>query len=318
MKKSRIIIPALAMIAFSMAASITGAVAWFTAQRTATVNAGTYAVVKTTSDLEVTLGTGVGTSVSNNTVTVNGKLTDGSFDHKNKYIYTPNESGTGIAAGSKGKISLTDSNLSTLLERGTTGSGTAAVKVYTAITFDLTFTVTFGAANNDVALLMDNTADHTNFVTSDESTAKTAKGFRMAFVSNTVGTGEAAANNGKTKVLADLQESSHCHYINSESAVLASTEPFGGVNYVAADLDLIDSAYNTALPTSAQAKTAYEARADYMGYFDHTKQDANSKVSLNFTVVCWYEGTDPEIVNRAAADFQSVVATLHFEAKDIA
>ena len=51
MKKSRIVIPALAMIAFSMAASITGAVAWFTATRTATVTSGAYAVVKTSSNL---------------------------------------------------------------------------------------------------------------------------------------------------------------------------------------------------------------------------------------------------------------------------
>ena len=315
MKKSRIIIPALAMIAFSVAASITGTVAWFTAQRTAIVNAGTYAVVKTTSDLEVTLGAGVGTSVSNNTVTVNGKLTDGSFDHKALNIYAPNESGTAIATN--GTIALADAT-ATNLKRGETGTGSAVQNVYTAITFDLTFTVTFGAANNDVALLMDNTANHTNFAVSDNATAKTAKGFRMAFVSNSVGEGANAVNNGVNRVLADLQESSHCHYINDSDAVLAETEPFGGVNYVAADHDLIDSAYNTALPTVATAKATLEARADYLGFFDHAKKDGNSKVSLNYTVVCWYEGTDPEIVNRAAADFQSVVATLHFEAKDIA
>ena len=55
MKKTRIIAPALAIIAFSTAASIAGSVAWFTASRQVTINAGSYAVVKTNSDLTVEL-----------------------------------------------------------------------------------------------------------------------------------------------------------------------------------------------------------------------------------------------------------------------
>ena len=54
MKKSKVIIPALALMAFSVAASITGTVAWFTANRVATVTAGSFAVVNTTTDLSVT------------------------------------------------------------------------------------------------------------------------------------------------------------------------------------------------------------------------------------------------------------------------
>ena len=64
MKKSRIIIPALAMIAFSVAASIAGTVAWFTASRTAQINAGTYAVVKTSAELKCVLSNGVGRKLS--------------------------------------------------------------------------------------------------------------------------------------------------------------------------------------------------------------------------------------------------------------
>ena len=39
MKKSKIIIPAAAILALSVGASITGTVAWFTAARTQTVSA---------------------------------------------------------------------------------------------------------------------------------------------------------------------------------------------------------------------------------------------------------------------------------------
>ena len=38
MKKSRIIVPALAMLTLSVAASVTGTVAWFTASRTASMS----------------------------------------------------------------------------------------------------------------------------------------------------------------------------------------------------------------------------------------------------------------------------------------
>ena len=61
MKKSKIIVPALAIIAFSTAASIAGSVAWFTASRTVSISGGEYSVVKLTSDLKCTLTAGVGT-----------------------------------------------------------------------------------------------------------------------------------------------------------------------------------------------------------------------------------------------------------------
>lgn len=315
MKKSRIIIPALAMIAFSMAASISGAVAWFTAQRTASIDAGTYAVIKTTSGLSASVSSGVGTTASGTTVTVDGLLTDGSFDHKQKNIYTPNSSGTALATQPKGQISLTDSELEDRLTRGTNGDGQDAKVVYTAVTFDLTFTITFGSANNDIALLMDKSSDSmTNFALGPTSgtEAKTAKGFRMAFVSNSVGEGTNAVNNGETKVLADLQEFGNCKYVNGTTAAA-----FSGAAYDPDDLDLIDITDTAAIPTESQDADDLEARVDYMGYFDHTKQNSDHEVSLNYTVVCWFEGTDPEIRNRDAADFQAVVATLCFEVVDI-
>ena len=312
MKKSRIIIPALAMIAFSVAASITGTVAWFTANRTASVDAGTYAVVKTTSNLEVNVDDGIGTSADNDakTITVNGKLTDGSFDHLAGNIYTPNDSGSAIAAAPKGQIALASAT-DELLSRGVDDAGTTDtsddVTIYTAVTFELSFTMEFGATSTDYALLIDNTAGKTAFTTS--GTAKTAKGFRMAFY-------PATNTDQNARVLADLQTAANAKHINSSSADLTDEDTHGGVAYTGSYL--IDSEYNTALPTTAQSRATYEARNDYLGFFDHSKKDSNNKVTLTFTVVAWFEGTDPEIINRATEDFQSVTAALHFEAKDVA
>ena len=50
MKKSRIIVPALALIALSTVASITGTVAWFTASRSVQINAGNFAITKTSAN----------------------------------------------------------------------------------------------------------------------------------------------------------------------------------------------------------------------------------------------------------------------------
>lgn len=55
MKKSRIIVPALAMLTLSVAASVTGTVAWFTASRTASMSLTNLAAIDTTGDLGLTI-----------------------------------------------------------------------------------------------------------------------------------------------------------------------------------------------------------------------------------------------------------------------
>ena len=310
MKKSKIIVPALAMIAFSTAASIAGSVAWFTASRQVTVSAGTYAVVKTTTNLECHVASGVGTTAtdgeSNKTVSLNGnKLTDGSFNHKTGTVFTPNDAGSAIAKGT----ALTANNLSTELERATITGG----KVYTAVTWGLTFTVSFGAQSGDYGLYLNATAS--SFVREDaatpETSDKTAKGFRIAFYPSTPQDGSEAY----AKVYAGLQEFDNCSYVSS-------TSNFTGTAYVATDYDLVDSEFDDALPieaglTGAPTRAAATTqRADCLGIFGFQE---STRVTLSYTAVAWFEGTDDEIVNRATADeYQSVIASLTFDAIKIA
>lgn len=321
MKKTRILIPALAMIAFSTAASIAGSVAWFTANRTVNVNAGTYAVVKTSANLAVEVNPGLATTVSDKVVSLgDNKLTDGSFNHKNGKIYQPNDDGTAIAT-TNGEVAYNDAQIATKLERGTLPSPSTG-KVYTAATFELVFTVSYGSAAGNYGLFLDNTAGKTAFTVSGGGEAKTAQGFRMGFYPS--GTGE----HGRATVLADLQDNTETwdHDGDGEGTsptaevnairYVASTSNFEGTDYAAADYDLIDENYSNAIPTTPITKAAAGARADYLGYFEFS---ANSDVTLTLTVVCWFEGTDPEIINRAAAtEYQSVAAQLHFEAVKLA
>ena len=323
MKKSKIIIPALALIAFSVAASVTGAVAWFTASRTATISAGSYAVVKTSAELSAKVTDGLGTSVTNNSVSFDDVLTDASFNHKQdkRLVITPNEGGSGLkmATGKTiedehpydgaGIINLADAN-TTNMKRGVTGTNPAK-NIYTIATFDIEFKISFGAVAADVGLYLNNTAGHTNVAVSDASTPVTATGFRMAFVQKgTITDGSAVKNT----VLADLQTSANCKYVAGESDTTIS-----GTAYNANDYDLIDSSFNSALPTIESGTTENPMtrakqinRPDYLGFF---KYKASSEVTLNYTVVCWFEGTDPNVKNQDdPAKYQKVIANLHFEA----
>ena len=309
MKKTRIIIPALAMIAFSVAASITGTVAWFTANRTAQIDAGTYAVVKTTSDLTCTVENVVGTTATNSasthTIAVNGKLSDASFDHvgSNHYIYEP-DSGLTI----KKRTALASASASNMSRGQIPISSTESVEVYTAIIWKVTFTLDFSATSStDIGLFLD--LSQSKFTPSDETVASgnkdTAKAFRMAFIP------EAASTNGVTRVFADLQTATNCTYVGGEPG--EGTELPSGTAYVAPAL--IDSSSNAAPAASYDATTA-AAQTFYLGKFAY---QSNTAVSLSYKVVCWFEGTDENIVNSTSTTtviFRDVTAELHFAAKN--
>ena len=318
MKKTKVLIPGLALIAFSTVASIAGSVAWFTANRLATVNAGTYAVVKTTANLECTATNVLGTSVSDNTITVAGVLTDASFNHKTGKIYQPNSSGTDFHEDYP-EVAYNDENLATKLNRGTTSDSKT---IYSAILFQLEFKIDVGGSSDNYGLFLDcynnDSPAHAGSSFSTGGTPETAKGFRMAFYS-------AVSTNYKNTVFADLQTSgTYDHDGDNETAVeqgcsyvANNTDPFGTeTTYAAADHDLIDMAYNTQLPDEGVASATAIAREDYLGTFAASAKDPlTNKVTLTYTVVCWFEGTDPEIVNRdAVTEYQSVAATLKFEA----
>lgn len=79
MKKSRIIVPALAMLTLSVAASVTGTVAWFTASRTASMKASSVSVMNATGDLNISLAPGLNTTVKDGKI-VNTPLMDASVN----------------------------------------------------------------------------------------------------------------------------------------------------------------------------------------------------------------------------------------------
>ncbi len=90
MKKSKILIPAFAVLALSVGASVTGTVAWFTAAKTASISISNVAAINTAGNLNVTLspmkdGKG-GASISGKVATLT-PLLDSSYD--GTFRYTP-------------------------------------------------------------------------------------------------------------------------------------------------------------------------------------------------------------------------------------
>jgi len=307
MKKSRIIVPAMAMIAFSTAASIAGSVAWFTASRTATINAGTYAVVKTNADLAVTLSDGVGTTVTNGTTENpsyrgvdlgSNVLTDGSFNHLTGDIFAPDADGK----------TLDNTKTVNVSDLGTTAGAAKLVrqtisetkKVYTAVTWGITFECSFPTGEGDYGLFLDTTSS--SFAVTPEATAVTATGFRVGFYPGTAPEGSTA----NKRVYADLQASGNCKYI------AASTDTsLAGTTYTASDLIASDTEAG-ALPTEETERATAIGRNDCLGIFKYSNLGT---VRLTYTVVAWFEGTDPNVKNQASQDlYQSVIATLNFEA----
>lgn len=284
MKKSKIIVPALALIAFSTAASITGTVAWFTASRTATFNAGTYNVASTAKGLSYSLTGAIGTTDSSHTsvsMTANYHLTDGSFDHANKLIFAPAQDGHSLADTSGVALgSATVSNMT----RSTVDSD-----VYlTVATFTLSVSMDFGETGKSQALLLDKA--NSWFKEGNAAPDKAGKGFRLAIVGTT-----ADVTSTKVLGLADLEENSK--YISASNAGgAAGSFTAGGDSYASG---LIASDTTVTLPADgANTKAQSAALNNYLGLFTFT---ANQKVTINFTCVAWYEGTHSEVVDANIA-----------------
>lgn len=133
MKKSKIIVPALAVLLLSTAASVTGTVAWFTASRTFLMTAGDFAVVNTKDNLECKLLGDFGTiadDAAHKISTKDGfKLTDASFDHTDVNVPVIEPDGEGAII--EDKLGLAKVNAVPGSALAADGTGSAGVDYFT-------------------------------------------------------------------------------------------------------------------------------------------------------------------------------------------
>ena len=157
-KKSKfVILPALATLILTGVASVTGTVAWFTANRAVTASAGNFEARGLNGDFKIQATEGVGTTTTDtagntsSTVAVadNTLMADASYDINNYVLYTKvlGEGKNGAASvtgfkaiGNTGNYDSLDANN---LKAGSVTDGSTAKIVYYALTWKYTFTYTF-------------------------------------------------------------------------------------------------------------------------------------------------------------------------------
>lgn len=304
MKKSKLIVPAaLAVMLLSTAASVTGTVAWFTANRAVSIEADNFEVVSTDGSLSYRITAGNCTSVT----TVDGKdkvsitsgkrLTDASVDVQpnSMTVFTDEALESGDQPTEFSTVS------STYVVAGTSDS------VYYCATWTITFTYEFGGAQSKVDLFFNAkdsvmTAGATTKAAANSSTMDTSKSFRIGMYSQT-----------NAIVFADLESLANCNYITGTTTPAPAVSGNAGswAAYEAAAATnarskpiLVDSANSLAL---AEDGSAHTDRGDLLGTI--TKGD---ETSATFVVNCvaWFEGTDPNTINDAI--FKKMAATLKF------
>ena len=240
LKKSAVVIPALARIAVTAAASVSGTVAWFTANRVVSATAGTFTAYDDNGSLAITATAGKGTTVTNSkNVSVLGVLTDASFDFTNVWTDVRDADGNAPTAFMK----VTDANYKT----GSTNK--ANKEVYYAV--DWTYTITLTSKTNDdnaVDLFFDLRSEFEGRAADD-----TSNGFRIAMV--------AGEGNNKQQLVWGVDETkTHVSAENNAQALFDANEYTQTV-----------STYSKRADGGADASNAKE----YLGTFTPTSTSIN-------------------------------------------
>ncbi len=302
-KKSKIIVPALALITATTVASVTGTVAWFTASRAVIVTGSQFVATKLESKLNVTLTMGVGTSVdttdtSKITMATNDKLTHGSYDAKaitntsegNLYVAKINDNGqtvesyTDLGTESNALKTTATTTENSWIARSDATNG----NIYYGVSWTMTFSLETETTNQTDYLLFD--VDGSSFTDKSGKTTTTANGFRIAFMTDK-----------KCLVIGGDSEKKHVNGTGS-----SSTANFEEANY--------------------EAITATTAKASDITKSSDNDTLANNKLclgtigtatanSLVVKCVAWYEGEDTYVKdkhNGTTIDMSKIEASLNF------
>ena len=297
LKKSLLIVPAMATLLFAAAGSVGGTVAWFSAVSTYKTDITSFKVVRLDGDLACALAEGVGTDVEGTGSTAqikleeNAELTHGSFNHANKNVYVT----TGAENSFVSKAVMSDTAptpASGSLEAATYTLDSKTHTVYYAVTWSMAFTYTLpvsgASAGQATNLYLDLANSKFTAVAGGQSTSLlTQKGFRLAFFKNTNTTVTTNGNSDHyNRVWADLQTSEKCSYVSSTSAT---------ASYAAADKVLITS-------ESATIPEGEKGTKDVNYCLGQFKVFSGSASKLGYTCVAWFEGSDENVKNAASMD----------------
>lgn len=290
MKKSKIILPAVALLTISTVAAASSTVAWFTANRTVNVEVSEVAVYNPESNLNVTLSTvaNSGATATDKKVTMPKYMRDGSVDAANGKVYKKD-----VVAETYEALADNTYFTDTALITGETGPQ----NIYRATSWKMTFSMV-GAAADDYAVLIDMTNTVTNFTRNDdEVTSKDAKkiseSFRIAFVAG-----------DQVTVLAPWATEEDLKYVTNNAA---------NGNYKNNKVTVTGKAIASAEIASTDKGTKLTAANGYVGTIAKSA-DAAAASELEVTCYAWFEGEDPACVVPTEAINTKVSLILGFYA----
>lgn len=303
MKKSKIIVPALGIILLSTVASVTGTVAWFTANTKYNVNVSTFEIGRLTGDLTCNLANVAGTTVDNtvgqakvelktkeSNVTYNSILGDASYSGSSTTFYSVKGDDRNVTASSGITTFTTVDNG----YRNITGeTASAAYKnaenedclYFYAVSRTMTFKYQFGSTTLAQDLYLNFTADNGTVTQATLGAVRSAgtegdstKGFRMAFVTDSM-----------TTVWAPFDSSVGKHVTGTGTS------------------NVVDWGADTA---SFQSIVTGNTADKKLGQIT-TDSGAGSTGQLVVTCYAWFEGTDHDnIIN--STKIQKITAALGF------
>lgn len=290
MKKSKIILPAVALLTISTVAAASSTVAWFTANRTVNVEVSEVAVYNPESNLNVELGAvaNSGATVADKKVTMPKYMRDGSVDAANGKVYKKD-----VVAGTYEALADNTYFTDTALITGETG----AQNIYRATSWKMTFSMV-GAAADDYAVLIDMTNTVTKFTRNDDEvnskdTKKISESFRIAFVAG-----------DQVTVLAPWATEDDLKYVTNNAA---------SGNYKENKVTVSNKAITSAEIASAEKNTKLTAANGYVGTIAKSTE-ASTASELEVTCYAWFEGEDPACVVPAEAINTKVSSILGFYA----
>ncbi len=303
-KKSKIIVPALALITATTVASVTGTVAWFTAARVATVNASTFETKALEANLLVKSTALVGTTASestataSSTVTVNGAMTHGSYNAQANngnysgelYVANIDEDAKVSSFSSHGNLTAAQTNATNPTAEthstwwaGSYTESSNSKNIWYGVAWQMDFS-SVHSADDTLSLFVDYKS--CTFTDSKEG-GTTMQGLRIALMTGSV-----------VRVLGgNSTETNHVKGINSTEVEKFAT---GVYNYVGTQ-----SQY-----TKAADKTDFSSNVGLLGAMTVDTSKTNS--TLTVTAVAWFEGEDGSIVAGQNTVMSKVAASLSF------
>lgn len=336
-KKSKfVILPALATLVLTGVASVTGTVAWFTANRAATLSGAQFQAKALDSSLKMTVtaltGTTGGSTQAGSTqsIAVDGLLTHGSYDLKSKTAFTALASDNYVT----GYSSVGAFDKSTSINTWQAAGNSTNDKVWYAVSWKITFSQQLNSNSEKIAVLFNPSAS--NYSNSQKVNA----GFETAMFT--------LSDNSIDKSLV-FGNDNHKKHVKSAGTVTASytqvTESASfdaETEYFTKDNDR--DTYSKVLNPSAGNKTSYYTRSydlsQYEDSFDKYFQtdakyvplsDKDNKLTstneylgtldkdhttLDVYCVAWYEGTDAAVITTNIID-TAITSTLGFYSRII-